>query len=174
MTTDLNSRKILDDGTVICNEEALIELLFQNESISDLFCDDILTQEEWNHSLKICDKTDPGPTFTNSRQYDQMVWDQYWFTPEPYKSLDVKSWCLAKCQSKIEIERTNAELIEITNRNMLPVMRHLIYCVDVWRSKNIVWGVGRGSSVSSYVLYLIGINRINPIKYNLDFKEWLK
>ena len=36
------------------------------------------------------------------------------------------------------------------------------YLVDTMRNNNIVWGVGRGSSVGSFVLYKIGINRINP------------
>ena len=40
------------------------------------------------------------------------------------------------------------------------------------REKNIIWGVGRGSSVSSYILYLIGVHRINSIKYELDYKEF--
>ena len=35
-------------------------------------------------------------------------------------------------------------------------------------------GVGRGSSVASYILYLIGVHRIDSIKYNLDWKEFLR
>jgi DNA polymerase III alpha subunit len=42
------------------------------------------------------------------------------------------------------------------------------------RSSNIVWGVGRGSSVASYALYLIGIHKIDPIKYNLSINEFFK
>ena len=57
---------------------------------------------------------------------------------------------------------------------MLPVLRHLVYMVDHFRREGITWGVGRGSSVSSFVLYLIGINRINPLEFGLDIKEFLK
>jgi DNA polymerase III alpha subunit len=57
---------------------------------------------------------------------------------------------------------------------MVSIMRHLIYCVDAWRQNGVVWGVGRGSSVCSFVLHLIGINRINPIEHGLDIGEWLK
>jgi DNA polymerase III alpha subunit len=42
------------------------------------------------------------------------------------------------------------------------------------RKNKIVWGVGRGSSVASYVLFLIGIHKVNSLKYNLDIKEFLK
>jgi len=50
----------------------------------------------------------------------------------------------------------------------------MIYFVDTLRKHNILWGVGRGSSVSSYILYLIGIHRIDSIKYNLNIGEFLK
>jgi DNA polymerase III alpha subunit len=50
----------------------------------------------------------------------------------------------------------------------------MIYLVDVMRENSVVWGVGRGSSVASYVLYLIGVHKIDSVKYNLDFKEFFK
>jgi DNA polymerase III alpha subunit len=42
------------------------------------------------------------------------------------------------------------------------------------RKENIVWGVGRGSSVASYVLYLIGVHKIDSLYYNLDVEEFLR
>ena len=46
--------------------------------------------------------------------------------------------------------------------------------MSVIKDNNIVYGVGRGSSVSSYILYLIGVHRVNSLKFNLDIKEFLK
>jgi DNA polymerase III alpha subunit len=57
---------------------------------------------------------------------------------------------------------------------MIPVLRQLLYMIDRWRESSVVWGVGRGSSVSSFVLYLIGINRINPRRFGLDASEFFK
>jgi len=34
--------------------------------------------------------------------------------------------------------------------------------------------VGRGSSVASYCLYLLGVHKINSLKFDLDIKEFLK
>jgi DNA polymerase III alpha subunit len=48
------------------------------------------------------------------------------------------------------------------------------YLVDTLRKNNVVWGVGRGSSVASYILYLIGVHKVDSIKYNLDINEFLK
>ena len=59
-------------------------------------------------------------------------------------------------------------------RGLYPLLKHLLFLVDHFRKNNIVWGVGRGSSVASFVLYLIGIHKVNPLKYDLDIKDFLK
>ena len=66
------------------------------------------------------------------------------------------------------------ELYEFEKRGLNDVLRYVIYLVDTMRKHNIVWGVGRGSSVASYVLYIIGIHRINSIQYELDWQEFLR
>jgi DNA polymerase III alpha subunit len=48
------------------------------------------------------------------------------------------------------------------------------YIVDTLRANNIVWGVGRGSSVASYVLHLIGVHKIDSIKYSIPIEEFFK
>ena len=59
-------------------------------------------------------------------------------------------------------------------REAFDLLRYLKYLVDTMRKNNIVWGVGRGSSVASYVLYLIGVHKINSMYYDLDIAEFLK
>jgi len=50
----------------------------------------------------------------------------------------------------------------------------LKYLVDTLRKNNVIWGVGRGSSVASYVLFLLGVHKIDSLYYNLDIEEFLK
>jgi DNA polymerase III alpha subunit len=38
----------------------------------------------------------------------------------------------------------------------------------------VLWGVGRGSSVASYCLYILGVHKVDSIKYELDIHEFLK
>ena len=97
-----------------------------------------------------------------------------WFMPDEYKAIDVQSWLLNKCTTDKEIARVSNELIEFKKRNMNNLLRYMIYLVDFMRENNIVWGVGRGSSVASYVLYLIGVHRIDSIQYGLDWQEFLR
>jgi len=96
-----------------------------------------------------------------------------WFMPEEYKQLDIEEFLVHNCP-KENYQRLTEEIQEYRSRNMLNLLRWLKYFVDTMRSNNIVWGVGRGSSVSSYVLYIIGVHKIDSIRYNLDWKEFLR
>lgn len=60
------------------------------------------------------------------------------------------------------------------DRDAFDLLRYLKYLVDTMRANNVVWGVGRGSSVASFVLYLIGVHKINSLSYDLDPTEFLK
>ena len=99
-----------------------------------------------------------------------------WFMPDEYKTLDVDAFLLGKIGGKLTKEwgRCLEELEAFRERDMENLLRYMIYLVDFMRENNIVWGVGRGSSVASYVLYLIGVHRINSIQYDLDWREFLR
>ena len=97
-----------------------------------------------------------------------------WFMPEEYLKLDVWEYVLTLCSTEKELERVEMELIMFEERGMFDLLRLLIYMVDHFRKHKYVWGVGRGSSVSSYCLYLIGVHKVDSIRYNLDIGEFLK
>ena len=171
---DLGNRRILDDGTVICTSDAAMEMLYSGKSIAGVLCDDPKDADEWAEAARICDMEWPGPVHATGRYYQDIDWFQHWMTPEPYASIDLSTWCRERCRTPAEIDRVDLEISAFEDRGMMPIMKHLIYCVDIWRQNDVVWGVGRGSSVCSFVLHLIGINRINPIEHGLDIGEWLK
>jgi hypothetical protein len=99
---------------------------------------------------------------------------QRWHMPEQYAMLDIAEWVLAQCKTEPELQRVGQELLLFQERDLFNLLRWLKYFVDTMRANNIVWGVGRGSSVASYVLYLIGVHRINSLYYDLDIEEFLK
>lgn len=96
-----------------------------------------------------------------------------WYMPEEYKNLNIIEYVLLKSPQE-HLERTAEELEAFEQRNMLDLLRWLKYFVDTMRKNNLLWGVGRGSSVASYVLFLIGVHKIDSIKYNLDWQEFLR
>ena len=100
-----------------------------------------------------------------------------WFMSDEYKDINVYEYVLGKaeipCEQHVQY-RIWEELQEYDKRDMYNLLRYMIYLVDFMRENNIVWGVGRGSSVASYVLYLIGVHKINSIQYDLDWREFLR
>jgi DNA polymerase III alpha subunit len=102
--------------------------------------------------------------------------DIHWAMPPEYENLDIQDYIneLHPNLTTAQKIRVDEELQEFEARNLKDLLRFLCYFVTVLRSNNIVYGVGRGSSIASYVLYLIGIHRIDSYKFNLDIKEFLK
>lgn len=114
------------------------------------------------------------PLDVDQKTFDNVCQSE-WFMPDEYKELDVVAHLYSLCKGDDErFHRVNEELAEFQRREMFDLLRYMIYLVDFMRENNIVWGVGRGSSVASYVLYLIGVHRIDSIKYNLDWREFLR
>lgn len=97
-----------------------------------------------------------------------------WYMPAEYQQLDIAVWLLDQCQTDAERQRVGQELLLYAERDLLPLLQYLKYLVDTLRVNNIVWGVGRGSSVASYALYLLGVHKVNSMYYDLDITEFLK
>lgn len=96
-----------------------------------------------------------------------------WFIPFKYQQLDIEEFLLSQCP-KENYPRLQSELALYKQNNMMSVLRTMKYVVDTLRANNVIWGVGRGSSVSSYVLFLIGIHKIDSVKYALPINEFFK
>jgi len=97
-----------------------------------------------------------------------------WFIPNEYKNMDMEKWLIEQCATDQELERVTQEIELFKKHNLYDVLSVMKYIVDTLRSQNVVWGVGRGSSVSCYCLYLIGIHKVNSIKYELPINEFFK
>ena len=106
-------------------------------------------------------------------EYDQIK-QSTWFMPKEYQEMDIAKWVLDQCKTDAELQRAGDELLKYNDRKMLVLLQYLKYLVDTMRQHNVVWGVGRGSSVASFVLYLIGVHKINSLYYDLDIGEFLK
>lgn len=97
-----------------------------------------------------------------------------WRMPKEYKDMDIAEYVLGLCKADHELQRVGQELLLFQERDLFDLLRYLKYLVDTLRKNNVVWGVGRGSSVASYVLFLIGVHKIDSLYYNLDIEEFLK
>ncbi len=171
---DLGNRRILDDGTVICTSDALLDMLYSGRTLDGMLIEPGTDVELHDAADRLLD-TGYGSIATGDGEiYGSVDWDQRWLTPKPWSDINIEELCLSRCDSQAERDRVVMEMVLFRERHMEPVLQHLVYLVDHWRSNGILWGVGRGSSVSSLVLFLIGINRINPLEFDLDIREFLK
>lgn len=97
-----------------------------------------------------------------------------WLMPNSYLSLDLNSILMSRCDTDEQKIRVIEELNLFKQYDLEILLRFMIYLVDVFQENNIIWGIGRGSSVSSYILFLIGIHKVDSIRYQLDIKDFLR
>jgi len=168
--------KINDYGDCVYNEDSVIEQLYQDPTldISKITVDTKLYNQALT-KLQIDLPKLPEQILRNQTvvEFDKQNYNA-WHMPESYENIDVKTYLLEKCNTEEERDRVLIEYKLFEEKGFTKVLKFLIYFVDVLRSNNIVWGVGRGSSVSSFCLFLIGIHKINPLFYNLDYREFLR
>jgi DNA polymerase III alpha subunit len=97
-----------------------------------------------------------------------------WHMPDNYKEIDIAAHVLALCSTQDELQRVGEELLLFQERDLFNLLRYLKYLVDLMKENKVIWGVGRGSSVASYVLYLLGVHKIDSMYYDLDPAEFLR
>ena len=158
----------------------LIDMIYSGnaDKVHVVLCDESDDIDKFNSAMKeqgLSPLQKYIPLDVDTKTFDSVCQSE-WFMPDEYKTLDIDAFLLGKIGGKLTKEwgRCLEELEEFQKRDMYPLLRYMIYLVDFMRENDIVWGVGRGSSVASYVLYLIGVHRINSIQYGLDWREFLR
>jgi DNA polymerase III alpha subunit len=164
---------------IIFNDNDVADLLMQGRDISSL--DNMIVDSTVNIE-KIVEFVDDFPNKFVCYNYidDQLIpdWDhanqQNWHMPQEYKDMDIAQYILDLCDNEVELQRCGEELLLYQERNLFELLKFLKYLVDIMRANHVIWGVGRGSSVSSFILYKLGLHRINSIFYKLNINEFLR
>jgi DNA polymerase III alpha subunit len=174
---DYQNRVVDANGTTLYKSHYALELLYQQLPLNKTWLEDSQTQK-YNQFADIMSlKWPPLVTQLPAKTPDLKLFkhmQSQWQIPQNYLQLDIKSYVIQLCSSKDELDRVNMEFDTFEKMNWIPVLQTLKYIVDIMRENNIVWGVGRGSSVASYTLFLLGVHKINSIEFGLDFNEFAK
>jgi len=164
-------------GELIFDQDDVFDLLMQGNNINSfngMVVDDTVDLSQASSFIQAL------PDFKKPSNFDGTVQEwhhrnqQNWHMPDSYKMLDIAAHVLSLCNSEAELQRCGQELLLYQEKNLFDLLRYLKYLVDVMQNNNVVWGVGRGSSVASYVLFKIGVHRIDSLYYNLDIHEFLR
>lgn len=165
-------------GTAYTDSKELVDLLYQNPKL-DISKFRVQDPELYNSAVKqfFADlpqltKYQPS-TATSVEEFDRQQQDN-WYMPHEYRNMDIAQWILDQCKTQAELQRVGEELLLYQERNLFDLLKYLKYMVDTFRKHGIVWGLGRGSSVASYVLYLIGVHKIDSLFYQIPIEEFLK
>ena len=110
--------------------------------------------------------------------------DTSWNIPDSYKQLNILEYIIDKLSNisdtlsdnelLIRYDRIKKEFKLYEQLNLTIVLQTMVYIIDTFKKYNVVWGVGRGSSVSSYILYLLEVHDVDSVIYDLDFNEFLR
>lgn len=171
--------KIDDYGQVVLTTDDLIQGLYSGKitNLADIVLNDLeeitrfqnAVKKNYNKFQSISQYQLPSITVN---QFDSEL-QNHWFMPKDYYP-NLVEMLYGLCETNEQKDRVNEELELFIQHGMLDLLFYLKYLVDTMRSNNIVWGVGRGSSVASYVLYLLGVHKVDSLKYGLDIREFLK
>jgi DNA polymerase III alpha subunit len=162
----------------VSEQEAFIALYTQKiTTLENVYVDADSIIEQYNNARRLNADRIPDLKKLSNSNVDLKTFDETnqanWFMPDDYCP-NLVEILYGMCATPEQTDRVSLELELFIQHNMMDLLYYLKYLVDTMRENNIVWGVGRGSSVASYVLYLLGVHKIDSIKYELDIKEFLK
>ena len=159
----------------VLSEDDVVRAWLEDKTITSGIFEDTVSVEAFN---SWCFAQDIDAIIQTEKEY---TGDDYveqctttWHMPDEYKQLDIVSYLINLTTTDTQRDRVMLETDEFKQRGLLDVLRFLKYMVDLCKDNNVVLGVGRGSSVASYCLFLLGVHKIDSLKYKLDIGEFLK
>ena len=157
---------------LIFEESDLVDLLMSTGNVPNgLTTKNITVSKEFlDHAPTFIN---PTPETISVEEYDKQQ-QSNWYMPDEYKTLDIAEYLLGLCTTDVELQRVGKELLLYQEKNLFDLLRYLKYLVDTMKQHGVIWGVGRGSSVASYVLYLLEVHRVDSIYYDLSPEEFLR
>jgi DNA polymerase III alpha subunit len=164
-------------GRSVFTESEITDLLYENPELNftGLHVTDPLkynsSVSKYYGDLPLLDEYQPLDV--SVEEFDAMCQEQ-WYMPDDYKNMDIAAWVLERCSTQDQLQRAGKELLMFQERDLINLLKFLKYFVDTMKENGILWGLGRGSSVSSYVLYLIGVHKIDSMYYDLEVEEFLR
>lgn len=167
----LKNKTILQDGRVLLTTTSAIASLNNGASIEDIDVDDDKEMELFNYyAYQHCDDA----VLKHADPIDHQLRQNEWVYPQEFEELDLYELFDSLCDTDEQRARARYELQLYQDCGLEKLLRWAAWFMCVVKANNLFIGVGRGSSVSSYCLYLIGMHMVDSMKYGLDPEEFFK
>jgi DNA polymerase III alpha subunit len=179
LLTELNDRVLRFDGVSIVEPDQVEALLRQGAVPSQLrVVYETPEIEAFNRHVSLAERLmefEPEP----------LSFKFAWQLPPEFLSLDVEEHVSVvfgerlpaleydSAQTEDAITRVALELQGFRERGLYDLLRVIIFTLHRFRETNQVWGVGRGSSCASYILFLLGLHVVDPIKFEVPLEEFM-
>jgi len=178
--SELNDRTLWYDGDSVVPSDKAIDMIEAGLPTGSLFVDQITKDiAKFNELVPLDEqiklKTEMRPLH------------HVWNLPFGYRNMSLRSMLIEMALNEpktdyphisarltdARLNRVNMEFKRFEDHGLLDVLRTLMYIINTLEEAGVPWGVGRGSSVASYILFLIGVHDVDSIEYDLDFDEFL-
>lgn len=168
MKTVLNDRELFYDGTSRVKPDLVPELFLHGSTPEKIAVTEVNEDVTlFNQLSDVLIGTDGPTAFTPALS---------WNLPEEWAAIDLDAYFDGLLRSTRADERYRArvlaELKQVRERGLENLIRTIAYVVARFRAEGQVWGVGRGSSCASLLLFLLGLHQVDPIKYQIPLDEF--
>lgn len=176
LSVDLQDRVLRYDGVSVIHPDGLAAAM-----LAGVPPDRLRLTEHSTDSLLF---NDNAPEQVTTDVDEPVRLDFSWHLPAPYLDLNLyeavgaafearlPSLSYTAEQQEVALDRLAAELEEVERRGMVQFVKTIIYVLDTFRQEGVIWGVGRGSSCASYVLFTLGLHSVDPVLYNVPMSEF--
>ena len=176
---ELKDRIVTDEGEVVAKHDLLVKQALSGEVFTELRAIAHPDIKQYNISsgyerpIEIWEDTGAGTeTWPDPSTFE-------WTIPKKFLELNITELCITALEEKglgtdEYVERLSWELIQMEEKDMHQFVRCLLYVTTQFKEKGVLWGVGRGSSCASLIMYLLGINKVDPVKYGIPAEEFFK
>lgn len=165
---ETSQRLLFNNGISVVTEEQAVRELLKNGSLPSymkLRSSSATKQYELRYDEKI--------TYDGG---DVEVEPSYDYTEEERERLIARLFENKRDDTpdKAHENRLGVELEFFIDSGSMDLLCSVTNLIEEFRENGVVWGTGRGSSCASYVLYLLEVHDVNPIAYDIDFREFSK
>lgn len=170
MKTELKDRTLWYDGTNQVDPDIVPQLILNGVPIEKIVVNSL------NEDLKTFNTLEDVSFPLNKSE--NCKFDLSWNIPEKFKNVNLLDYVVERLD-KIPVnirqkyhDRLVLEIEEIEKRDVSNLFKMLVYVTETLKNSKTVFGVGRGSSCACLFLYLIGLHKVDPIKYDIPLSEF--
>jgi len=175
--TQLQNRILRFDGVSVVSPEMVAQCLLLGATPAKLR----VTSDCWEVSQ--FNQNSPDEEQIKVGADDPVSLNLRWHLPLEYQELDLHGYLLDtaapiiserydESDQSIAIQRVVDELEEINRRGMVEFIKTIIFVIDTFKKDGVVWGVGRGSSCASFILFILGLHSVDCIRLDVPMSEF--